>query len=183
MQYNFLPFKTKLKEAEEWLKKEFQGIRTSRATPALLDGVKVEAYGSMMGLKEVGSISVADARSLLVSPWDASLVKGIEKAIAAANLGVSVGSDERGVRVSFPELTAERRDSLVKLAKERLEQARKTIRGERDTVWHDIQEKERSGELSEDEKFRFKDEMEKLTTDATKRLEALLDRKEEEIRT
>lgn len=182
MAYDFKPLRAKVKESEQWLQKEYQGIRTSRATPALLDSVKVDSYGSLMALNTLATISIEDSRTLRVSPWDPTQVKNIEKAIVAANLGVSVATDEKGSRVSFPELTTERRESLLKLAHERLEQAKKSLRGERDKVWHDIQAKEKKGEVSEDDKFRFKDEMEKIITEGNKVLEALSKKKEEEIK-
>src|SRR3989344_7573292 len=98
MAYNFQPLKAAIATVEDWLKKEFQGIRTGRASPSLLDGVQVEAYGSRMPINQVGGISVEDARTLRISPWDMSQVKSIEKAIVDANLGVGVGSDDKGVR-------------------------------------------------------------------------------------
>jgi ribosome recycling factor len=182
MAYNFSPLKAKVTETEEWLKKEYQGIRTGRATPTLLDSIQVESYGSRMPLKQVGAISVEDARTLRVSPWDATQVKVIEKAIADANLGVGVSADDKGVRVTFPELTSERRDGLIKLSKDRLEHARVSLRNERDDVWNDIQEKEREGEISEDEKFRYKEEMQKMVDGGNERLDLLFKRKEEEIK-
>ncbi len=180
--YNFQPLREKLKSVEEWLKKEYAGIRTGRATPAVLDSVKVESYGTLVPVSSVGSITISDARSLMVTPWDKAQIKDVEKAIVNSNLGLSVSANEQGVRVTFPELTAERRASLLKLLKERLEQARVTMRGERDKVWHDIQTKEKTGEVSEDEKFRFKGEMEKTIDACNSNLEDVLERKEAEIR-
>jgi len=181
MAYDFSPLKTKIADTEAWLKKEYQGIRTGRAAPALLDNVAVDAYGSKMHMSQIGSVAVEDARTLRVSVWDASLVKAVEKAITDASLGVSVSSDETSVRVSFPELTSERRDQLIKLAKAKLEEARVTLRGERDEIWSDIQAKEKEGELTEDEKFRHKDEMQKLVDAGNKTLEDLAAKKEAEI--
>jgi ribosome recycling factor len=123
MDYDFKHVDAKLKAAEEWLRKEYGGLRTGRATPAILDGVQISAYGSMMPLKQVGNISVEDARSIRVSAYDASLIKDIERGITAANLGVGTSSDGNSVRVTFPELTGERRAELVKIAKGKLEEA------------------------------------------------------------
>jgi ribosome recycling factor len=181
MTYDFNPLKKKIKDLEEWLKKEQNQIRTSRATPALLDGIFVEAYGSRTPIGQIGSISVEDPRTLRLSVWDAGQIKNAEKSIVAANLGVSVAIDEKGIRISFPELTSERRKSLVKIAKEKLEHGRVTLRKLRDDTWEDIQKKEKAGGMSEDEKFRFKAEMEKLIQEANKNLDALADRKEKEI--
>ena len=180
--YNFTPIKKQIEETKEHLVREYAGIRSGRAAPALLDGVSVESYGSKMTLAQVASISVEDARSIRVAPWDASQIKAIEKAITDANLGVSTGSDDKGVRVFFPELTSERREQMVKLMKQKLEDARVTLRRARDEVWSDIQKKEKASELSEDEKFRAKEEMEKLVKEGNTALETLADKKEKELR-
>lgn len=179
--YNFTPFKKAVAEVSVWLRGEYQGIRTGRATPALLDNVMVEVYGSRMPITQTASITVEDARSLRVTPWDLSNVKAIERAIAEANIGVSASADDRGVRVSFPELTSERRESLLKIARAKLEDARVSLRGERDKVWHDIQERERAGEFGEDDKFRLKEEMQKIVDASNKELEDIFKKKENEI--
>ncbi len=181
MTYDFTPFKKKIKDLEEWLKREQSQVRTGRATPALLDGVMVEAYGAKSPLNQIGSLAIEDPRTLRLSLWDMSQVKNAEKAIVAANLGVAVAVDEKGIRVSFPELTSERRTTLVKIAKEKLESARISLRKLRDEVWEDIQAKEELGGMSEDEKFRFKAEMEKLVQETNKSLDVLADKKEKEI--
>lgn len=181
MAYNFTDFKNKLSDTEEWLKKEFSGIRTGRATPAILDGVSVEAYGSMMPINQVANISVEDARMLRVTPWDMSLVKAIEKAIMVSDLGLSASVDDKGLRVIFPDLTSERRQSLVKIAKQKLEDAKVTVRGEREKVLKDIDAKEKSKEISEDEKFRLKNELQKFLDDSNRVLEELFNKKEKEI--
>jgi ribosome recycling factor len=181
MAYDFKHLKTKAKEAEEWLARELSGIRTGRATPAVLDNVQVESYGSRMQIREVAAVSLEDARSLRISPWDASQSKDIATAITSAGLGLSVAVDDRGVRVSFPELTSERRTTLLKLAKEKLEEGKKHIRVLRDEIWKDIQAKEKEGGMSEDEKFRLKNEMEKLIADSVKNLDANFAKKEKEI--
>jgi ribosome recycling factor len=157
------------------------GIRTGRAAPAILDGVLVESYGSRVPIAQVGSVSIEDARTLRISPWDSSLTKEVEKAIMAANLGLSVGSDERGVRVNFPELTADRRSQLVKLAKEKVEDSRAALRVARDDVWSEIQKQEKDGTLTEDDKFRAKDDMQKRVDAANEQFDQLLEKKEKEI--
>lgn len=181
MTYDFNPFKKKIKDTEEWLKREQTQIRTGRATPTLLDNVKVDSYGSMVSINQVGSMSTEDARTLRVSIWDASQIKAVEKAIVAADLGVAVAVDDKGIRVSFPELTSERRISLQKIAKEKLEQAKITLRKHREEVWNDIQSKEKKGGMGEDEKLRFKNEMEKLVQEGNKILDDLALRKDKEI--
>src|SRR3989344_397654 len=110
MNYDFKVFDGKTAGAREWLSREYAGLRTGRASPAILDGISVSAYGSMAPLKQVANVGIEDARTLRVSAWDASIVKDIERAITAANLGVGTTADSLGLRVTFPELTAERRE-------------------------------------------------------------------------
>ena len=106
MNYDFKAFDGQVAAAREWLGKEYRGLRTGRAAPALLDGISVSAYGSMMPLKQVANVGVEDARTLRVQPFDAALLKDVERAISAANLGVGTSSDGAIARVSFPELSA-----------------------------------------------------------------------------
>ena len=181
MLYDFSKLRVKIREVEEWLKKEYTGVRTGMAAPALLDNVIVESYGSRMGIKELASISIEDARSLRVSPWDSSQIVSIEKAISLANLGVSIRVDEKGLRVLFPELTTERRQSLIKIANSKLEEARVSLRSARDEVWNEIQDREKEGGMGEDDKFRLKIEMQKIIDDANKKLEEVAAKKDKEI--
>jgi len=181
MAYDFKPLDTKLAGAKEWLSREYQGLRTGRATPAILDSVIVKAYGSMMKLVQVATIGIEDARSLRVQAFDPSIIKDIERAITAADLGVGTGSDAAGVRVSFPELTSERREQLIKLAKGKLEDARTTVRGARDECWKDIQEQEKESTITEDDKFRLKEEMQKKVDVCNEDLEKAFEKKEAEM--
>jgi ribosome recycling factor len=181
MAYNFNPLKQNLKGIEEWLKKEFAGIRTGRATPAILDGVKVEAYGSEMPISQVANISVEDARMLRITPWDAAVAKPIEKAILVSDLGLSVTVDDKGLRVVFPDLTSDRRASLAKVAKQKLEDAKISMRGEREKIVKDIDKQEKDGGLSKDDAFRYKGELQKIVDETTKNLEDAFAKKEKEI--
>jgi ribosome recycling factor len=177
MAYDFSEFKKNAQKAEDWLKGEYTGLRTGRATPSILDSVTVEAYGSKMPINQVASISVSDPKSLLVTPWDKSVAAEIDRAIREANLGLSVSMDSNGVRVSFPELTTDRRALLIKAAKEKLEEARIKIRNERQRVLSDVE----SQDAGEDEEKRVKNELQKLVDEANKRLEELNERKAKEI--
>ncbi len=175
--YDLNLFKKAAAEKIEWLGGELQGLRTGRASPMLLDSVSIEVYGSRMKLKEVANVTVEDARTLYVNPWDKEHVKAIEKAIAVADLGVSVGSDALGVRVSFPELTTERRQQLVKLVRGKLEEARVQLRTARTKA---ISEVEKS-DSSEDDAKRQKADIQKVVDETNGKLEALAEKKETEL--
>ncbi|HRH25963.1 MAG TPA: ribosome recycling factor [Candidatus Paceibacterota bacterium] len=179
--YNFSLLKKKAQDVESWLLNENTQIRTGRATPAILDGVKIEAYGSQMPISQLASVTGEDARTLRVTPYDASVVKDLEKGIQAADLGLGIANDGKGLRLTFPQLTTERRTQFVKIAKDKLEQAKISLRGLRDDTWQEIQNKEKEGGMSEDDKFRFKTEMEKIIQETQKKLEEMMVKKEKEI--
>lgn len=181
MSYNFSTFQSKIKETQEWYLKELSSIRTGRASTAFLDPVKVESYGSEMGINALATISAEDARTIRISPWDGSQTQAIEKAINVANLGVSVVVDGTGLRVIFPELTGERRLQLVKVAKEKLEDAKVALRRERNEVVDDLTSQKKEGSMSEDDMMRAKTEMEKIVQEGTKKLEEQFAKKEQEI--
>lgn len=174
-------FEKRLTGIVSWLQDEYGGIRAGQATPALLDSVKAESYGTMTPLNQMSSIGVEDARTLRISPWDASVIPAIERAITDANLGVSVSTDSAGLRVSFPELTSERREQLKKLAKSKLEDARVSVRGARDEAIKDLEKQQKDGDISEDEKFTEKEKIQKKVDECNKKLEELYTAKETEI--
>ncbi len=181
MAYDFSKFKKGIGSTEEWLKKEFSGIRTGQASPALLDGIKVESFGAQVPLSQVGSVTTEGARTIRIVPWDLSQVKEVEKAVTLANLGVSVSIDDKGLRVNFPELTADRRKEIVKIAKERLEEGKKRIRISRDDAMKDLQASEKAGGIGKDEVFRHQKEIQKFVDEANKKLEEAYGKKEKEI--
>ena len=191
MQYNFLNFKTELKKTEDFLAKEYNQLNIGRASPMILDGVSVESYGLYVPLKNVASISIEDPKTLRIAPWDKNQIKDIEKAITGANLGLSVAVDDIGIRVIFPQLTTESRQTLVKVLKEKLEETRITVRRERESVLSEIEGKEPArnathsvaggGKLTEDEKFRAKEELQKIIDETNKNLEASFEKKQKEI--
>lgn len=171
----------KLQEAKSWLGKEYIGIRTGQASPALLDNVKVDNYGSIVPLNQVGTVGVEDARTLRISLWDTSQISSVEQSIREADLGVSLVTDSSGIRVIFPELTAERRVQLLKLAKNKLEEARITVRSARDESMKQLEKLEKEGELSEDEKFSQKDAVQESVSKINSEMESLFDAKENEL--
>lgn len=178
---DFSKFRQKTKDVEAWLQKEFGNIRTGRASPSILDGVRVESYGSMLPLNQVANISVEDARNIRITPWETSLAKEIEKAIQHSDLGVGLSIDDRGVRVSFPDLTSERRQAIVKAAKQKLEDAKVTVRSHRDGAIKEIQAGEKTGGIGKDDVFRLKNEVQKIVDEANKKLEEMYGKKEREI--
>lgn len=147
----------------------------------VLDGVSVDSYGSRMPLKNVANVSIEDPKTLRIAPWDKSQIKEIEKSIIASNLGLSVATDDQGIRVIFPQLTTETRTSLVKVLKEKLEEARITVRRERENVWKDVEAKEKDGKLTEDEKFAAKDALQKIIDETNDNLENIFEKKEKEV--
>ncbi len=181
MPYNFSSFDKNSLSVEDHMKQEFSSIRTGRATPVILDAVSIDAYGSRMSLREVASITVEDPKTIRVVPWDGTLVKSIEKGVIDSNLGLSVAVDDRGLRIIFPELTSERRVSLVKLLKQKHEDARISLRQERERVKNDIEAQEKNGGMGEDDKFRYLEELQKKVDLVNARLDELALKKEKEI--
>jgi ribosome recycling factor len=181
MAYDFSKLKAQIAETEDWLSRELATVRTGRATPAILDSVKVDAYGARSPISQVASVTVEDARTLRIVPWDKTLSKAVEKAINDADLGMSGVVDDSGMRVVFPELTAERRTMLSKLAGEKLEQSKVTLRGHRAEAIKSIESAEKEGGMGKDEVARLKEEVQKMIDAAVTALEALGKRKLEEI--
>lgn len=181
MSYDFSPLKVKIKETEEWLVRELSGVRTGRATPTLLDAVRADAYGSRTPIRELAAISVEDARIIRIIPWDRELLKAIEKGIVEADLGVGVSTDDQGLRVSFPELTSERRIQLSKIAGDRTEQAKVTLRSHRTDAMKALDAAEKEGGMGKDEVARLKADVQKLVDEGNEALSALFAKKEVEI--
>lgn len=181
MAFDFTKLKNNIKETEEWLSRELSGIRTGRASVALLDSVKPEVYGARTPIQQIGSLTVEDARTIRIIPWDKTNAKAIEKAVTEADLGVSVSVDDQGLRVSFPELTAERRTMLAKLAGDKCEQARITLRGHRTDAMKELEASEKEGGMGEDELRRLKEELQKYIDEGQRALERTLEKKQEEI--
>ncbi len=181
MSYSFTSFSGRTAAIADWFNQESAALRTGRATPALLDNVVVESYGTMTPLKHVANISIEDARTLRITPWDKSQVKAIETAIAAANLGVGAVADGASLRLNFPPLTEERRKLLVKTLKTKLEEAKISIRQEREKVLSDLAGKRKEGQISEDDERRHKTELQKLVDEANDKLEAAATKRESEI--
>lgn len=172
-----------LDNALEHFKQELGSIRTGRATPALIETAEVEAYGVRSPLKQLAAITVPEPRVLLVQPWDQNIIKDIEKAIITSRSGLSVAVMGGQIRVNIPSLTEESRKELVRNLRQKIESAKMVVRNLREQAWKEIQEGERAGLIREDDKFRGKEELQKLIDDYNKKIEDLGGAKEKEILT
>src|SRR3989338_9199600 len=146
----------------EHFKGEAGSIRTGRATSSLVDEITVEHYGGKYQIKELASISVPEPKTILIQPWDKSANDSIIKAIKESNLGLNPISDGHGIRLVMPSLTEERRKEFIKLLKQKMEVAHIAIRRIRGEIWDDVQEKEKNHAISENEKFKAKDDLQKI---------------------
>ncbi len=160
---------------------ELQSIRTGRANLHLLDNVRVDYYGQMTPLQQVGTLSVADARLLTVKPWEKNLIPVIEKAIRDANLGLNPQSDKDIVRIPIPPLTEERRREIVKQVKHKGEEFKISIRGERRDAKELIEATEKDGEISQDEAKKALDKVQKATDEGVKKVDEIVAAKEKEV--
>src|SRR5690349_6715819 len=168
--------------ALETLRREFAGLRTGRANPALLEPVKVKAYDSEMPLSQVGTIGAPEPRMLTVQVWDRALVGAVEKAIRDAGLGLNPASDGQLVRVPIPQLTAERRGELAKLAAKYAEGARVAVRGVRRDGMDQVKVHTKKHDIGEDDLKHWSDEVQKVTDQYVKRVDEMLAEKERDIR-
>ncbi len=168
--------------ALETLRRDFGGLRTGRASPALLEPVKVEAYGTVVPITQVGTIGVPEPRMITVQVWDRTLVGAVERAVRDSGLGLNPGSDGQVVRVPIPQLTAERRGELAKAAGRYAEGSRVAIRGVRRDGMDQIKTFEKKGEIGEDEMKDWSDQVQKLTDGYIRRIDESLADKDQEIR-
>jgi len=168
-------------QALDFFKKEIATLRTGRANPAVLDSVQVEAYGVLNPLNAVGNINVSDARSIIIAPWDKTVLKAIEKAIIEADLGLGVVNEGDKVRLTVPALTEENRKELAKRLSEKMEKSRIVLRQAREEVKSKIEAAFSDKEISEDEKFRFIKELDEFAAKKNEELKDIKDRKEKDI--
>lgn len=173
---------TRLSKTQEALKKDFAGLRTGRATTALLDGIMVESYGAIVPLNQVGNVAVADARMLSVSVWDKSMLKKVEKAIMESGLGLNPMNDGVMIRIPIPPLSEERRIELIKIAGKYTETARISVRNIRRDALDGIKKLKNDNAISEDEQKRYETEIQKMTDEGIKVLDETLKAKEVEIK-
>ncbi|HEV2357228.1 MAG TPA: ribosome recycling factor [bacterium] len=173
--------KTHMQKAVDATKREFSTVRTGRAAPALLERVTVEYYGVSTPVTQVASVSVPEPRLLVIQPWDKALVKEVERAILKSDLGLTPSTDGAVIRLPIPPLTGDRRKELVKVVHKQAEDGRVAVRNIRRDHREKLERLERSGELSKDDARRHQDELQKITDQHIKEIDALLAAKEKEI--
>lgn len=176
-------FEDKMKKSLSNLEEEYSSIRAGRANPHLLDKIKVDYYGQPSNLQSVANVSVPEARVILIQPWEASLVKDIEKAILASDLGLTPNNDGRSIRLAFPELTEERRKELVKDVKKRGENAKVAIRNIRRDANDSFKKQNKANEISEDELKQVETDIQKLTDKYISEVDKAIEGKSKEILT
>ncbi|MCX6721279.1 MAG: ribosome recycling factor [Candidatus Staskawiczbacteria bacterium] len=173
--------KPEFEKAFKFLEGEIQKIRTSRASPALVEDIEVNAFGQKFPLKQLGAISTPSTNQIVIQPWDGSYLEPIEKAISQSGLGMSVIVDKNVIRLNLPTLTEEYRHALSKTLGEKAEQAKQTMRHAREDAWNKIQAAKIAKEISEDDKFRGKDELQKVVDDYQEKIKNLVEKKKNEI--
>lgn len=183
MQEIIKTLKIKGDEIKNWLAKELSTLRTGRATVTILDGVSVEAYGSWSPINQLATVNVEDAKTIRLTPWDKTVLKGIEQAIQKADLGLSVISNGVDVRVIFPDLTTETRMNLVKQGYKRVEEAKVSLRTERADSLKKLEQFAKDNSISEDDVKRQKDEVQKIIDAVIGEFDTMGSLKEKEITT
>jgi ribosome recycling factor len=178
---NFKEIEEKMKKTIESVKREFQGIRTGKPSIGLFDDIKVNYYGNMMPLNQVATLKLGEGRTIIIQPWDKSVIPEIEKAILKSNLGLTPQNDGQLIRINFPPLSEERRKELVKFAHKEAENGRVAIRNIRRDYLEIFKKEKQEGKISEDEFYRLQEELQKLTDKYIDEIDKLLSLKEKEI--
>lgn len=175
-------FKDNFEKAVEHFKKELSGVRGNRLTPALLENIQVEVYGSRMSIMQLASIQAPEPKTLTVEPWDRSVIKEIEKALTSAGLGLGINNEGSFLRLTMPPMTEETRHKILKTLNAKIEEGRQAVRGTRDEVKEKIVAAERAKEISEDEKYKMIERLDKMTGDYNEKIRTLGEQKEKEIK-
>ncbi|MBS0182702.1 MAG: ribosome recycling factor [Nitrospira sp.] len=174
-------FITHMDQALEHLRKDLSGLRTGRASVALLDGIRVDYYGTMTPLKQIANVSTPEARLITIQPWEPKLIKEIEKAISTSGLGVTPSNDGKVIRVPLPPLTEERRKELTKICKKHGEEAKVQIRGFRRDANEELKKLQKDTKLTEDELRKSEQETQKLIEQYGQKIDEMIKKKEQEI--
>jgi len=174
-------FEDKMQKAVQFLESQFASVRAGRANAAVLDQISISYYGTMTPLQQVGSIATPDPRSLVIQPWDAGVLRDIEKAIQESDLGINPQNDGKVIRLSFPQLTEERRKDLVKQVKKYAEDSKVAIRNVRRDAMEQFKKQEKASEITEDDLKDSERDMQKITDNFIKDIDALTVKKEKEL--
>ena len=174
-------FEDKMQKAVQFLENQFASVRAGRANAAVLDQISISYYGTMTPLQQVGSIATPDPRSLVIQPWDAGVLKEIEKAIQESDLGINPQNDGKVIRLSFPQLTEERRKELVKQVKKYAEDSKVAVRNVRREAMDDFKKQEKASEMTEDDLKDAERDMQKITDNFIKEIDTLTAKKEKEL--
>ena len=172
----------KMKKTMETMLREFSEVRTGRAQPALIDDMHIDYYGTSTPIKQLAAVSSPDPRQILIQPWDATAIAEIEKVIMNSKLGIMPTNDGKIMRLVFPPLSAERREEFIKMIKDMAERGRVTLRSVRRDANEKIKKVQSEGHMSEDDKFKAEEEVQKMTDRHTKEIDALLEKKSKELR-
>ena len=178
---NLNDFKADFEKSVEFFKNDIAGLRTSRASVAMVEDISVEAYGTRQPIKAVASISIADPKTLSIEPWDKSIMQAVEKGIRESSLGINPVNDGRLIRIILPELTTERRTELTKILHQKAEAGRVSLRKVRQEVRDMIAEEEKGGGLGEDDKFRLQEDLDKIVKEFEDKVKDITEKKEKEI--
>ena len=171
----------KMGKTADALNREFKTMRTGRASASILDGLKIECYGTHMHLNQIASISSSEGRLLTLQPWDQSILENIEKGILKSGLGLTPMNDGKVIRISIPPLTEERRKQLAKVAKKMAEESKIAIRNHRREANEMLKESKNEGEISEDEMYNYQDKVQKITNEFIGKVDGMREEKEDEI--
>jgi len=173
--------KPEFKKAIDFLDGELAKIRTGRASPTLIENLEIEYFGQKLTLKQLGMISCPEPRQIVIQPWDKSYIEAIEKAISQSSLGLAPIVDKDFIRLSLPPLSEEYRKNLMRILSEKQEEARKIIRRWREEAWKKIQDGFREGKIREDDKFRAKEELQKLIDEYNEKIDEMGEKKKKEL--
>jgi len=172
----------KMKKCMETVQREFGEVRTGRAQPSLIEDMHIDYYGTSTPIKQLAAVSSPDPRQILIQPWDSNAIIEIEKAIMTSKLGIMPSNDGKTMRLSFPPLSAERREEFIKVVKDMAERGRVTLRTIRRDANEKIKKVQSEGHMSEDDKFKGEEETQKLTDRFIKDIDALVEKKSKELR-
>ncbi|MFZ0943863.1 MAG: ribosome recycling factor [Syntrophobacteraceae bacterium] len=177
----YLDLDDRMNKAVETLESEYKRLRTGRASVSLVDGIRADYYGTATPLSQLATLTIPDPRTIVIQPWDNSVVGEIEKAILKSDLGLTPMNDGKAIRINIPPLTAERRRDLVKVVKKKAEESKVALRNIRRDINEKIKDLKKDKKVSEDEQFRAQDEIQKITDDFVKKIDAVYGSKEKEI--